>query len=391
MKRDVEKMLIASADGSFRREHFVDGVMQRVGEPEIISNEIRRMNDQPVKKGSFMMQRLKTMSLPVLVLLAVLGVLFVGGVVYATVQYIWPKLHIVTESQENNEGHVATLVKVSGCVTFTQEQIKVESQKNVSWSQQEVRERLQASCEMAAVEHYVSQLNLGLDTVKEAYVMEPCVGVVSGSIGSFVTLPRCNQAIGERRVTIDSATKFIVDGRIASRNELKNGTAFAVISRVSGDYAPGATYPAGAVIALGLAPKAYAYVGETMAYIQPCQNNLKDECHTHVAEDPLYDRIYAEGETADETPTAQYEGRVQKVNGDTIEFKTSSGTSMVMTLPAGTAAAYNKTTRTRQPLAVGDLVQVVASWKKTTLGADDVSHAAIVVQTDLSSGTITKY
>lgn len=393
----IEQKLIACIDARSHDDAFVHRVMQSLpSNPEILSHHIRTTNDQP-KKGSFM-SKLKLLPIPTIGLLIALSIMLLGGTAYAAYTYLWKPAYIqVEKGSTDDNGHSQNKVAIANCSSIPEEQMTIETKRNVSLTPDEIKVRLQAQCEYNAVVAYMSKLPTIDYTYKGGYIVDSCVAIMPSHLGSTIQTPACKTPVSEQTYDITQDTKYIKNGVEVDASSLSVGSALYIVAYITDEIDPITTEyiskssRAVAVVELSLPPQAYASIDEDLAYRSTCLNNLGETCLSHVAGDQLYMRT----DLPPHSTARQYSGRVTSISGDTVKIKTTSGRIVTIVMPVGTLAEYKQTSLDKFDVNVGDLLQVVAITPESkgnfTISANEISYVELVLETNFNSDSTIKY
>ncbi len=393
----IEQLLIACIDPSSHDDVYVDRVMQSLPlSPEIFSRQLRIVNDQQQKKGSFML-KLRTLPLPLLALVIAGSVLLLGGTAYAAYTYLWKPAHINVGSQtKGSDGHTRTVVALTDCALIPQDRMTIETKRNVNLDPVAIKSRVQAQCELNAIEVYMSSLPQSGDPTLEGYAMQPCIMKMPDHIGTTIQTPACS-VIPTRDYMIDSKTKYIKNGIEVDARAIKPGSTITVLAYDYSEYDAVSTRivtthrRAAAIIELSLPVDDYMYVGGSIAYRIECLNNTSETCLSYIASAGVYMRT----DLPDGVRIAQYEGRVTNIHNDTVTLKTSSNRIVNLTMPAGTLAQYAANSRDRLSVSVGDMMQLMAvtpaNSNKSDFQPTDISYVLLVTDIDAKTRVVSKY
>jgi len=142
--------LIAAArpEKSHPRAEFTDRVMQSIASPEILSSQIRRMND--TKKETFIM-KLRHLPKFAIVAIAVGALLLLSTGVYATYQLLWPKPEVTVSApttSQNGREEVAISFAQCGDTAMAQ---RFELKRNAIITSDQIAGVVKGQCELKAI------------------------------------------------------------------------------------------------------------------------------------------------------------------------------------------------------------------------------------------------
>jgi hypothetical protein len=394
----IEQLLISCIDSSSSNNAFVERVMSALpSHPEIFSHQLRIVDDQPQKKGSFM-TRFRALPVPLLVVTILGAALLIGGTSYAAYVYLWKPAHVKIGSQNMGpDGHAQTRVALANCAAVPQSNLTIETKRNTDLAPEAIKSRLQAQCEFNAVEAYMSALPQPGSPAREGYAIEPCSMTMPSHLGSSLQTPACLSVISSRDHMIDGDTKYISNGVEVEATAINPGSTIMLITHNYFEPDTSSSSPrvsksrVKAVIELSLPVDSYTYLGASIAYRSACHNNPSDTCLSHIASELVYMRT----DLPESVHLAQYEGRVTSVHDDTIIMKTSSGRFVTLTMPAGTLSQFSAKSPKGYKIAVGDLIQFVAdtplNGHKSSFHATELSEVDLVLDIDEKTHAESKY
>lgn len=388
-KFTIDQLLQSSADYEYKNDAFIDEVMDSITNREILSSNVRTVNDQQIKKGSFM-SRIKLLPPAALAALLLVALVLVGGTAYAAVHYFWEPAHVQTGTQSMVDNHQATKISVSGCQSIPSNVVRADAAQHTEIGAKRVKQMVQAECELSAVNAYAASLNTN-PKATSFYALEPCVSQLPSRfmVGDTLTVPAC-QGIPERHLKVTSSTEYIKNGVPVERSQITDASTIAFIGHSPNNNANTGTLTA--IVALPLPVDDYSAVGEGISFVQPCMGNAADLCHTHNSEADVYDYIANGNDPSTFLPAVVgYEGKISSISGDAITFRTTSGHVLTVQLPAGQVAAYDQTAQAGMKLHTGDTISVIAVKAQSRITSHMISHVGLLTETDYKTGLISAF
>jgi|GEM_PF-4190369 hypothetical protein len=350
-KLSVDQALIAAGEGKGLNKQFVDTVMNKVGaQSHVINSSVLRNMSEQHNKGELFMRKLRALPIGTAILLAVASVVLVGGVSYAAYKLLWEPL-IITQSSVSTDGNKKRVAfDLSGCSGLdgtAETRAMIESRINDGVSPAEAEKYVGAYCEINRIHQYGYEL-VGAETDQAKATSgiwldyEPVLysEVPNGELGNV------------HRLT--DATQYIVAGEQRTANDFADSDLVFRIMKYETDGED--AYTDATVLAIAKASYESKFYDTHTAsqngivHAIPCRNNTEEFCTNGPSGYPIYRALPdTAGPEYQPSPseqrmidaignnsTAQFEGSIVGISGDTVTIKTSSGRLMNIELPLGT-------------------------------------------------------
>lgn len=425
-----EQLFIASSPAT---DHvmtpFIDAVMSRIQRDA----PLHRQFPKPLRrKKQSLLQRLRHMPAFALFAIVLLALVAVSGTAYAVIQ-LWPKPHVELKPAVKNQfGRSQVIASFDNC-SDQPKNSTFEIKKGSTLDPKELPQVLQARCEKKEIEKWANDNKLtstGLDRhmrgstgiTKEGDIED--WGQVSSVASKVVSItPSALSLTGDEYnspkepLVLTSATKFIVNGNEAKREDIKPGDAVLFIKWDKRQYKFSSTPVQAEPVLLGQLIESkvtyvikvdlpFEYYGPTkqnqIIEREACYGNPDDTCINGGGVD-LYENLNANKERSDkivsgEIVTRHLQAVIQAHAGNVITVKSSSGRVFTLTLPTDILAGFNRTRSAGYgniKIGVGDTLtidyQEKANEHTTSLGADKITNVDFAIDFIQKSDPVKKY
>jgi len=360
----IEALLVAARPERSRVSHsFTDAVMQRIHQPEIITSQLRRMND--TKKESFIM---KLRHLPKLAIIAIAAgaLLIISTGTYAAYQLLWPKPDIeVSQPVTSISGREEVEILVGQC---GDEKLadRYELKKNAPITADEIGQVVKAHCELQAVQTWANDTFPNNSHEFHSVQTEPYTMVqVTASMATtlkakdsktltFTGLTKYH--LEDEVFEIPSGVRYIVDGHEASLNDIAEGDNVTYVTSSESLMVPredctptscgyssdSTTKTLVAVVKLSMPLKYYDQLAwQSLAERVSCFGNPNDSCLTGYVGGIEVFTPHAGLKNPEVEEMKEIQGVVTELRGTTTKIKSSSGTIFTIKTTRDVVSAYN--------------------------------------------------
>jgi len=424
MKPTIEQELLGVRDKTHANEAFVQSTMEAIREQNtqqafkkaIGNNRARRANRLNL------LQRLRQLPATILIILAVLFTVSLGGGVYAAVRYLPALVRITHTSTITHDTKQYWVPAFSQCSSQGTQRFDVS--QSAQLSENAVQRLIEARCETDTIDKFVSQIwpTYGTHKVWKSgdiiyYAQADVIGSLQSVSASSVTVNESSSGTSSNTFHVVPNTELTAyaDGvKVPLHSLNKNSTVF-VIMRVSQKYVrpnsnqefiinptPSEIGVIG-LIKLSQPLKYYGSMQNDLTELPPCLNNPGEFCPSTAQID-----VFPAGSEGAQNPdlsqpssnqTKIISGQVTQLGASTLTLKATSGKDYTVATPTNALAAYNGTYApihgNTATLQIGSWVQVIYSQSphtnSQTVTANQIQQIALLITGDIKDGQVTQY
>ena len=362
MKYSIEQQLIASSP-ELPSTDFVARTMQAVKTsalPETFDAD-KRIRNTNIMEQLFM--KLKTLPTSALTALIITGAIALGGVVYASVQFLPGLIKIVGTSTNQRGATEYDVPSFAACVPKgVAETKRFERKKDApKLSDEEIRKIIQARCELEWVNQFVSSTWPTYGTHKEWQDGDDIFYARPDILGKLIS-------VSAQEIIISSAGKYsyaaapnqsiagYADGSSVALQSIKPGDTVFTVVRVAETYHQKMTpttsnepRPLGAIglLKLSLPLDYYQIMQSYITELPKCHGNDNEYCPNTASID-VFPREGGEGahnpQLAPQANAVLHEisGTITTIDASTLTLTSRSGKKYTVSAPKDAFAQYNQ-------------------------------------------------
>lgn len=401
--------LLMAARPSYSRANtdFTDTVMRNIHQPDILSSVVRKIS---VNKKETLIMKLKHLPRIAIVAIALGALVVVSSGAYAAYQLFWakPAVHVL-ENKTSVSGREEVVLSTEGCDTMKAK--RYELKKGATIGADRVSAVVQAQCELQAIQNWAQQTYAdaklpNLDTlqpndtpVKETTVSVSMATHLQSKQSDSLTFASIDKyGFPQTTLRTDKNVKYIVNGKNASLDDIKEGDAVAYVftrvhfmtrnqnGSIDTDNTPNQVLVA--VVKLSMPFDDYdQFAWQSLSEREACYGNPNEDCVTGGASIDLYIGG-SSTKVSDTTLMKEIQGTVVALKGNETLIKSSSGAVYTVTTPTDVISNYNTTKAAQyynnQKVELGSSI-IVKYVEEATAHATDISADYMYFQIELVS------